>query len=57
MAREFDLEKTSPATTAENIFQAMSEGTEDIYPDPMSVQVGTLYATSPKAVETMFASF
>lgn len=57
MSRGFEMEKTSPTTTAENIFQAMSEGTEDIYPDPMSVQVGTLYATNPKAVETMFAAF
>ncbi len=57
MSKGFELEKTSPTTTAENIFQAMSEGKEDIYPDPMAVQVGTLYATSPKGVETMFASF
>lgn len=57
MSKGFELEKTSPTTTAENIFQGLIDGTEDIYPDPMSVQVGTLYATGPKAVETMFASF
>lgn len=57
MAKEMPMDKTSPTTTAGNIYAGMAEGSDEIFPDPMSTQMGGLYAQSPKGLETTFASF
>ncbi len=56
MAKEFEMEKTSPATTAENIVAGIIAGKEDIFPDPMSQNVGEMWAKDPKGLEKQFAS-
>ena len=57
MAKEMPMDKTSPTTTAENIYAGFAAGTEEIFPDPMSTQMGGVYAKSPKELETTFAAF
>lgn len=56
MARSFEMDKASPESTAENIVNGISAGKEDIFPDPMSVQIGEMWAHDPKALERQFAS-
>jgi NAD(P)-dependent dehydrogenase (short-subunit alcohol dehydrogenase family) len=43
MTKGFTIDKASPETVAQNVVQGIQEGTEDIYPDPMSEQVGAMY--------------
>lgn len=57
MAKEFEFDKASPESTAKNIVAGLVAGTEDIFPDPMSEQVGQLWAKDPKALEQQFATF
>lgn len=57
MTKGFELDKESPENVAKNVIQGIKEGTEDIYPDPMSKQMGNLYASNPKEVEKQFANF
>lgn len=56
MARPFEMAKTSPEVTAENILQGIISGQEDIFPDPMSAQFGGVYGSNPKELERAFAS-
>ena len=56
MAKDFDLPKTSAAVTAENIIAGIAAGTEDIFPDPMSQQIGELWFKDPKGLEKQFAA-
>jgi NAD(P)-dependent dehydrogenase (short-subunit alcohol dehydrogenase family) len=56
MARSFEMTKTSPHTTAENIIAGILAGKEDIFPDPMSTQVSELWAKDPKGLERQFAA-
>ena len=56
MAREFEFDKASPESTAENIVAGLIAGKEDIFPDPMSAQVGELWAKDPKGLERQFAA-
>ena len=57
MAKGFEMEKETPENVAISILDGIAAGVEDIYPDPMSNQVGTFYANNPKAVEQQFSSF
>ena len=56
MAKDFDLPKTSPEVTGENIVAGIEAGKEDIFPDPMSQQIAELWFKDPKAVERQFAN-
>lgn len=56
MAKGFDLPKTSASATAEAILEGVENGTEDILPDPMSVQIGGFFFSDPKGLEKQFAS-
>ena len=56
MSKEFPMEKASPESTAANIIAGISAGKEDIFPDPMSDNVGKLWAKDPKGLEQQFAS-
>lgn len=56
MARPMEIPKNSPAETAENILRGIAQGVEDIFPDPMSAQMGQLWASNPKEIERMFAA-
>ena len=56
MARGFEMEKTSPAVTANNILNGIIAGQEDIFPDPMSANLSQLWAKDPKELERQFAA-
>ena len=56
MAREIQLEKASPADTAVAILEGLEAGTEEIFPDPFSQQIGALYLKGPKAAERQIAA-
>lgn len=56
MARDIDMPKTSPDAVAHAVLDAIAAGTEDVFPDPMSKEVGANYLADPKAVERAFAA-
>jgi len=56
MARGIDMPKTSARETAENIVNGIAAGLEDIFPDPMSLQLSELWAKDPKGLERQFAA-
>lgn len=56
MAKGFDMPKTSAHETAENIVNGIIADKEDIFPDPMSLQLGELWVKDPKALEVQFAA-
>jgi NAD(P)-dependent dehydrogenase (short-subunit alcohol dehydrogenase family) len=56
MARSFEMEKTSPEETAENIVDGIIAGKEDIFPDNYSKEVSKTWASNPKELERQFAS-
>jgi NAD(P)-dependent dehydrogenase (short-subunit alcohol dehydrogenase family) len=49
-------EKTSPAIAAAAILAGFEAGDEEIFTDPMSQQLGGLYALSPKGLEQQIAN-
>ena len=57
MTKGFEMPKDSPENVAKNVVQGIEDGTEYIFPDAMSQQMGPLYMTSPKEVERQFANF
>ena len=56
MAAGIPFDKTSPAVVARAILTGVSEGREDIFPDPMSEQVAGVWAHDPKALERQFSA-
>ncbi|WP_213716867.1 SDR family oxidoreductase [Cedecea lapagei] len=48
--------RTSPDVAAEEILQGLIEEREDIYPDPVSVQVAGFWGSNPKGLEHHFAT-
>lgn len=57
MTSSMEMDKDSPENVAKNIVEGLINGTEDMFPDTMSQQAGTFYATNPKGVEQQFAEF
>ena len=51
-----EMPKTSPGDVARAIVQGVIDGTEDIFPDPMSTQLYGAWRQDHKAVERQFAS-
>ena len=56
MSKDITLPKTSPQATAKAIIEGLLQGTLDIFPDPMSQQVGASFAKSPGDLKRMFAA-
>jgi len=56
MARDFNFDKTSAETAAENIIKGIEAGNEDIFPDSFSVNIGASWSKDPKSVERSFAA-
>ncbi|WP_217808992.1 SDR family oxidoreductase [Cedecea sp. NFIX57] len=56
MASDRHAEKTSPTVAAEEIVKGLLEDREDIYPDPVSVQVSRFWESNPKGLEHHFAT-
>jgi NAD(P)-dependent dehydrogenase (short-subunit alcohol dehydrogenase family) len=51
MAKVIEMEKATPAQAADAILDGLEAGDEEIFPDPMSRQAGSLFLASPKALE------
>jgi NAD(P)-dependent dehydrogenase (short-subunit alcohol dehydrogenase family) len=56
MAKDFDLPKTNANVAAAAILAGIEGDQEDIFPDPMSIQIGSFYFSDPKGLERQFAS-
>jgi len=57
MVKDLPMPKTSPADVAKALLAGVERGEEEIFPDPVAVQMGALWNTSPKEYERAFASF
>ncbi len=58
MTRGFDIPKASPESVARATFDAVDNGEEDIFPDPMSASVADSWRSgSVKALERQSAAF
>jgi NAD(P)-dependent dehydrogenase (short-subunit alcohol dehydrogenase family) len=55
MAAGIEFAKTSPADVATAVLAGIESGQEDIFPDPMSVQVYDTWKQDHKAIEKQFA--
>lgn len=51
MAAQVPFEKVSPAHAAQAILKGLDAGIEEIFPDPMSEGMGSLYLADPKGLE------
>jgi short-subunit dehydrogenase len=56
MTKDFPIAKTSPADVARAILEGLKRGAEDIYPDPMALQMSELWSKNPKELEKQFAA-
>jgi len=56
MAATLTIPKASAASVANTILDGLELGLEEIYPDPMSKQLGDLYSVNPKALEAQVAA-
>ena len=56
MARDVPWDKISPATVAGEILDGIEAGREDIFPDPMSKEMGGLFLKDPKELERQVAA-
>jgi NAD(P)-dependent dehydrogenase (short-subunit alcohol dehydrogenase family) len=56
MGTNIPFDKASPRSVADDILAGIEAGTEDVFPDPMSKQMGQLYMTDPKGVERAVAA-
>lgn len=58
MTRDLDIPKASPESVARAIFDGIESGQDDIFPDPMSVQIAEGWRGGvPKALERQFAAY
>lgn len=57
MTENSGMETTPVTTAAENILTGIEGGVEEIFPDTMAQEAGTLFLKSPKELEQNFAAF
>ena len=55
MARDIPLEKTTPSAVAQAVMDALKAGIEDVFPDPMAVQMHEGWKADAKAMEKQLA--
>lgn len=51
LAANFPMDKTSPNEVAKTVLNAIEDGVEDVFPDPVSTQMHEALLADPKAVE------
>jgi len=56
MTKDLQITKTSPVEVARAILEGLKRGVEDIYPDPMALQMSELWSKNPKELEKQFAA-
>jgi short-subunit dehydrogenase len=57
MAAQLPIAKTAPAAVAAAVLEGLAGGREDIFPDPVSEQMGRTFLSDPKALEKEAGSF
>jgi len=57
MAAGLPMEKATPEHVANQIIEALKNGTGDVFPDPMALQTQATYSKAPKEVEMQFGTF
>ena len=57
MADGFPFDKTPPSSVAQAVIDALENGAEDIFPDPMAKQLHEGWKTNAKAMEQQMATF
>ena len=58
MNRGFEIQKASPASAAQGIFDGLEKGEDEIFPDPASLSLAEGWrAGALKALERQFAGF
>ncbi len=55
MARDIPMEKATPEHAATEIIKGLESGQDYIFPDPVAVHIGQLWATDGKALDTALA--
>jgi hypothetical protein len=55
MAENLPFDKVSPSTVAQAIVDALENGTEDVFPDPMATQLYEGWKADAKALEKQMA--
>jgi NAD(P)-dependent dehydrogenase (short-subunit alcohol dehydrogenase family) len=56
MGRDIEIQKTSASDVARAIIDGIERGDDDIFPDPMALQIGAEFAKAPKGVEKRFGA-
>ncbi len=56
MAAGIEMDKETPAAVADAILDGIEAGEEEVFPDPMSKQMGDLYGADPKELERQIAA-
>jgi NAD(P)-dependent dehydrogenase (short-subunit alcohol dehydrogenase family) len=56
MLAGIDLPKTPPAEIARGVLDGLASDLEDIFPDPNSEQMSTMWWSDPKSFERAFAA-
>lgn len=56
MVKALPIQKTRPEDVARGIVEGIARGEEEIFPDPMAVQMGAVWRQSPKDYERAFAT-
>ncbi len=51
LAADVPMDKVSPNEVAKNVLNAIEDGTEDVFPDPVSIEMREALLADPKAVE------
>jgi NAD(P)-dependent dehydrogenase (short-subunit alcohol dehydrogenase family) len=57
MVKALTIPKADPADVAKALLEGVERGDEDIFPDPMSKELGALWKKSPKDLERALAAF
>ena len=57
MTENSEMETTPAPAVASEILKGIENGVEDIFPDAMAQQIGSLFLSSPKQLEQNFASY
>jgi NAD(P)-dependent dehydrogenase (short-subunit alcohol dehydrogenase family) len=56
MVKGLSMPKTAPSAAAKAVIAGIERGDEEIFPDPMAVEMGAVWRKDPKGFERAFAS-
>ena len=51
MAANFPMDKTAPSAVVQAVFDGVENGVEDVFPDPVALEMQAGLSADPKAVE------